>query len=158
MGILAELLAEVEEVKGLRASVDAEKKVAAINLAYGESWYRKFYTARQMARVWKRLAKHLLWCKNVAEASRDIARKDRSFAENRNETLSTELEEAHKLIDTLRKQCKDDHEDIEELREQRNASDAAFAREYNKCGLLTGEVCRLYSENYELREKLRCGE
>lgn len=118
MGILAELLAEVEEVKMLRARSEGYKKEA-------DYWYDRACYSRIKGRAWKELAKSFLWRKNAAEASRDIARKDRSFAENRNEVLSTELDEARKLIDILRTQCKDDYEDIQELREQRNSAERA---------------------------------
>lgn len=146
MGILAELLAEVEEVKMLRARSEGYKKEA-------DYWYDRACYSRIKAKAWKKLAKNLLWRKNAAEAARDLARQDRSFAENRNEVLSTELDEAHKLIDTLLTQCKDDYEDIEELRAQRNGSDEAFEREHNKNHALLLEVSRLFSENEERRGK-----
>lgn len=172
MGILAELLAEVEEVKTLRARVDTEKKVAEINLEHGARWYRKYYATRQMARIWKKAAKRQLqWRKGTKDYNAILekknealtealtnARLDRSYAENRNATRGTELEEAHKLIDILRKQCQDDYEDIRELREQRNAAERAAEIGYNKNQALLLEVSRLYTENYELREKIRCSE
>jgi ATP-dependent Lon protease len=153
MGILAELLAEVEQVKGLRKELETERHD-------NDKWYRRYYHAHQFARIWKKLAKSQrkehAYRICVIKDLRDLARHDRSFAENRQEALSTKLEQAHKLIDTLRKQCQDDYEDIQELREQRDLADRTVEREHNKAHHLAKEVSRLYTENYELREKIQC--